>query len=351
MFEQAMEIINLPYLKPVAIIILSVVAGYLAEWIIRKTLVQLAKKTATTLDDNIVEILRRPIVLSIVFMGLAIAIKEMQLPVAMPFVSFAMLKTLGVWIWSIAATRIFTLILRALAGRPGGSAILQRRTLPFFDIMLKVVVIGWAIYFGLLAWNINVTGWLASAGVVGIAVGFAAKDTLANLFAGIFILADAPYKLGDIVVVDENLRGKVSQIGIRTTRIVTLDGIEITIPNAVIGNDKIINESGGLCPGERVRPDVWVAYGSRVDQVRDILLACADVEGVDSAREAEVRFREMGNSGLRFQLLVWINDPEQQGPVLDRLNTRIYTALGDAGIEIPYPKHDLYIREMPKAKV
>ena len=76
-------------------------------------------------------------------------------------------------------------------------------------------------------------------------MGFAAKDTLANLFAGVFILADAPYKIGDFIVLDGGERGRVTKIGIRTTRILTRDDVEITIPNATIANSKIINESGG----------------------------------------------------------------------------------------------------------
>jgi MscS family membrane protein len=85
------------------------------------------------------------------------------------------------------------------------------------------------------------TAWLASAGIIGIAVGFAAKDTLANLFSGVFILADSPYKLGDYVVLEDNSRGKVTQIGLRSTRMLTRDDVEVTVPNSIMGNTKIIN--------------------------------------------------------------------------------------------------------------
>jgi MscS family membrane protein len=82
---------------------------------------------------------------------------------------------------------------------------------------------------------------LASAGIIGIAVGFAAKDTLANLFSGVFILADSPYKLGDYVVLEDNSRGKVTQISLRSTRMLTRDDVEVTVPNSITGNTKIIN--------------------------------------------------------------------------------------------------------------
>ena len=96
----------------------------------------------------------------------------------------------------------------------------------------------------LLIWGINPTAWLASAGVIGIAVGFAAKDSLANLFSGIFIVADAPFKIGDYIVLDSGERGAVTHLGMRSTRLLTRDDVEITIPNAVIANAKTDHHSG-----------------------------------------------------------------------------------------------------------
>jgi small-conductance mechanosensitive channel len=119
------------------------------------------------------------------------------------------------------------------------------------------------------------TAWLASAGIVGIAVGFAAKDTLANLFSGVFIMADAPYKIGDYVVLDTGERGEITHIGIRSTRMRTRDDVEVTVPNSIMGNTKIINESGGPYEKYRIRVKVGVAYGSDIDQVEQLLMEIA----------------------------------------------------------------------------
>ncbi|OQW99996.1 MAG: hypothetical protein BWK74_00755 [Desulfobacteraceae bacterium A6] len=91
----------------------------------------------------------------------------------------------------------------------------------------------------------DLTAWVASAGIIGLALSFAAKDTLANLFSGVFILADAPYKIGDFIVLDSGERGEVTNIGIRSTRLLTRSDIEITVPNSIMGNTRIINEAGG----------------------------------------------------------------------------------------------------------
>ena len=149
--------------------------------------------------------------------------------------------------------------------------IVEERTIPLFDLILTILIIGAAAYALLMVWAIDPTAWLASAGVVGIAVGFAARDTLANLFAGFFIIADAPYKLGDYIVLDTGDRGEITKVGIRSTRLMTRDDVEITVPNSEMANAKIYNESGGRWVKFRIRIKVGVAYGSDVDQVVELL--------------------------------------------------------------------------------
>jgi small-conductance mechanosensitive channel len=198
------------------------------------------------------------------------------------------------------------------------------------------------------AWDVDMTAWLASAGVVGIAVGFAAKDTLANLFSGVFILADAPYKIGDYVVLDSGERGKVTHIGIRSTRLLTRDDVEITIPNSIMGNTRVLNESGGPHEKYRIRVSVGVAYGSDIDQVKAVLKEIAINEPqVCDDPEPRVRFLKFGASSLDIDLLCWTENPEVRGRVLDILNTTIYKRFNAEGIEIPYSKQDVYIKEMP----
>jgi MscS family membrane protein len=206
------------------------------------------------------------------------------------------------------------------------------------------VVVGAAVYVVMAAWEIDVSAWLASAGIVGIAVGFAARDTLANLFAGIFILADAPYKLGDFIVLDSGERGRVTDIGIRSTRLLTRDDIEITLPNAVIANAKIANETGGPYKKTRVRATVGVAYGSDIDHVREVLQGVlAECEYVEPYPEPQVRFREMGDSALVFQVRGWVAEPVLVGRTIDALNTAIYKRFAETGIEIPFPQRVVHL--------
>jgi MscS family membrane protein len=180
---------------------------------------------------------------------------------------------LAILLWTGALIRIASAVLRHTAtARPG--TVVQPRTIPLFEMLAKILLFSAAVYLIMVAWALDVTGWLASAGIVGIAVGFAAKDSLANLFAGIFIIADAPYKLGDFIMFEDGLRGRVTDIGLRATRILTRDDIEINIPNQVIGNSRVVNETGGPHEQERVQIKVSAAYGADIDLVRQVLLEC-----------------------------------------------------------------------------
>jgi len=187
---------------------------------------------------------------------------------------------------------------------------------------------------------------LASAGVIGIVVGLAAKDTLANFFSGIFIMADAPYKEHDYIILDSGERGYVTSIGLRSTRIMTRDDIEITIPNSVIANSKIVNESGGPYEKERVRLNIGVAYGSDIDQVRKILLDIANsYEGVSDDPNPRVRLRQFGDSSLMFQLLFWIDKPEMRGRVSDAVLSKVYKEFNQQNIVIPFPQRTVHIKK------
>lgn len=330
----------------------SIAAAYVAELLLTRVLGHLVGKTETSLDDEIIEELRRPIFVSVMLIGFWWALLTLQLASERTLnVARAILMSIAILLWSVTAGKVTGKLLRALskkALRSGRRSIIHPRTIPVFDMLLKLAIVGAGIYFIFLAWRIDVTAWLASAGIVGIAVGFAAKDTLANLFAGIFIIADAPYKVGDFIVLENGLRGRVTSIGIRSTRILTLDDVEITIPNAIIGNGMLINEVGGPAPKQRVKISVQAAYGSDIDLVEKTLLSAT--EGVDLLSghpTPKVRFTAFGDSGLDFQLLVWLDDAARREELVSMLNARVYRAFAAAGIEIPFPQRDVHIKEAP----
>jgi len=334
----------IPWFRAVSMILGSLVAGLIFDKVIARLLLALSAKTRTDLDDKLVAVLHRPIFWSVSMTGFWWAVHIIGLPRPASFVAYGTMKTAAVVLWTQAFARVGSILMEWLSKAQDRFRVVQPRTLPIFDIAVKVVVYGGGIYAFMLAWSIDVTGWLASAGILGLAIGFAAKDTLANLFAGVFILADAPYKLGDYVVLGSGERGKVIEIGMRSTRILTRDDIEIVVPNSSIANGKIVNESGGPAVRRRLRVKVGVAYGSDIDHVRQVLLDIAQQDGeVLDDPYPRVRFRSFGDSALEFDLLCWVAEPEWKGRILDKLNTKVYKRFAEENIQIPFPQRDVHL--------
>jgi len=259
-----------------------------------------------------------------------------------PFILTALLKSLLVLIWAFAVSRVILSIVEdwirhwRQAGREGSEII------GLIGNISRVIVLAGGIFLLLAIWKINITPLLASAGIAGVAVALAAKETLSNFFGGVTVLLDQPYKVGDYIVLDSGERGEVVEVGLRSTRILTRDDVQISIPNAIITNTKVINESAPE-PRFRVRIKVGVAYGSEVDQVEEVLLKTARNNPLVSPKPVpRVRFRSFGDSSLDFELLCWAHRPHDKGRIIHELNRVIYKEFDREGIVIPFPQRDVH---------
>ena len=338
-----------PFLASLVIAITFYLFAVVLRGVIFRGLVHLANMTDSLLDDDVLQYVRKPAFTSVLYFGLTLATNVAPLPFGKQLIINILLSVI-IGSWMRASILISTVLLDTLE-RHDGFSLIEIRTKPLFDLTVKILTILVGSYLLLLIWGINPLGWLASAGIVGIAIGFAAQDTLANVFSGFFIVADAPYKIGDYITLDTGERGLVSRIGLRSTRLLTRDDVEITIPNGVIASAKIVNESGGPYLKIRVPIAFGVAYGSDVDQVSEVIQAVAESHpSVCEQPKPMVRMRAFGASSLDFDLLVWIEDPQYKGSISHDLLVEIYKAFGREGIEIPYSKQDLYIKQLPQTE-
>ncbi len=339
-------IVTLPIVGGLVVAVVFYLAAFAFRGLVLNTISRLAARTDTHLDNTIIDHLRRPVFNTILYFGLILAVNVAALPFGR-VVLINVFASVIVVSWMSAALRISNALLDAFSLDPR-ITVVEPRTIPMFDLVMKLTFILVASYCLLMVWGINPLGWLASAGIVGIAVGFAAKDTLANLFSGFFIVADAPYKLGDYINLDSGERGQVTAIGMRSTRLLTRADVEITIPNAVIANAKITNESGGANAKMRLRILVGVAYGTDADEVCALLQQIGEANPeVCSDPAPRVRMRGFGASSVDFNLLAWIEQPEDRGRISHALYMEIYRVFAEQNIEIPYAKQDVFIKELP----
>jgi len=339
-----LEFWDIIWVRAIVIVVIALLAGKLVDRVLCGLLRWGARKSRTDLDDRLIERLHRPLTFSVLLYGLFLAVRQVSLGQSYEGVLIGIIQTLALMMWLAAGLGLIQVLLEKFGQLTDKVVWLDNRTVPLFDNLGKLLIFGAGIYALLVIWNLDVKPWLASAGVVGLALGFAAKDSLAHLFSGLFIIADAPYKLGDYINLDSGERGRVTQIGLRSTRLLTRDDVEITIPNGAIGNAKIINESGGQWEKIRVEISVGVAYGSDIDRVREGLQQAAEsVDIVLQDPRPRIRFASMADSSLVFRVLCWIEEPVMRGIVIDALNCAVYKHLAQAKISIPFPQRDVHL--------
>ena len=336
---------------PLVLVILMGLLGYgigkAIQWVLHSVLSQAAKRTQNTLDDKLIDYLVSPVVHTTVILALVAVEKSFGFGESVDWFLVRALFTLLLLFWGRAWFKAASLAISSMSREKGKYDLFQPRTRPLFEMGIKLFLFTVFLWLFMQLWSIDGTAWLASAGVIGIAVGFAARDTLANLISGVSIIADAPYKLGDYIILDTGERGVVTELGMRSTRLLTRDDVEISIPNAVMGNAKITNESGGPAVEHRIRIPVGVAYGTSPQEVLDVLENVArDNEMILELPAPRVRMRGFGQSSLDFELLGWIKYPEQRGLATHGLLIEIEKQFRAAGIQIPFPQQDVHIKSM-----
>ncbi|WP_321326120.1 mechanosensitive ion channel family protein [Thiomicrorhabdus sp.] len=339
---------NHPLIDAFILLTIAIFTALIVSYFIKWTFLAWSNKKQRTNLAFVFNAIRLPITISIVLIGINNAVHSFELSDKFESLLPMILQSIDIIVWGQFIYRSSQFSLKNLSQTHRQGGFIQPQTLPLFENIAAVLVVLIIFYLLFITWNIDMSAWLASAGIIGIAVGFAAKDTIANLLSGVFILADSPYKIGDYIVIDSGERGMVTHIGLRSTRILTRDDLEINVPNAIIANGKIVNESSGRHIKSRTRVAVSVAYDVDIDHVKSTLMHIASEETqICTDPEPRVRFRQFGASGLDMELLVWIDNPEIRGRVVDSLNTAIYKRFAIEGIEIPFSKHDLYIKSLP----
>ncbi len=336
-----------PLLQSVVVMAITIFFAYMLTSLLTRIIGRLTRFSKTKVDDNLIRMLRRPLFVTIVLIGSSIAVGRLELTETTASVSLSFLKSIGVWVWMTFALSFTRLILTALKNARNAFEFVDNRTLPLLQNAAFIIILVGAIYSFMNAWNKDVTALLASAGILGLALSFAAKDTLADVFAGVSILVDNPYKVGDYVVLGTGERGEVTQIGIRSTRLLTRDDVEITIPNAIIGNAKIMNETGGPHEKYRIRNKISVAYSSDLPNVCELLEQIAvNQTGVCEAPSPRVRVRSFGDSGINIELLSWVPKPVERGRITHELNLKIFSEFREHNIEIPFPQQEVFVKNL-----
>ncbi len=209
--------------------------------------------------------------------------------------------------------------------------------------LIKWTVMGFGIVIACNQLGIPIVAMLTGVSIIGLAVGFAAQETLANFIAGIVIFLDKPFKVGDWIAIDSEF-GQVRRVTFRSTRVLTLDGDIIVFPNTQMLNHKVANHSTN--PMNRVTVPIGIAYKESIDNAREVLLVGPNNDPrICRTPAPEVIVHDCGDSSINLQLRFWIEDESIEHRIGYEMMEKSKKALDAAGIEIPFPHLQLFLED------
>ena len=323
--------------------------------ITEKLITRLVKRTKTDLDDRILEIVRKPLLIFFITYAIVSSTEILDLPDIFYFYLYNIYWSVVILLFGYMAYRLWKDVIIYFFSKVAEKTETEIDDIlvPVFDkvggIVIVVVILA---YFLNKIFSIDITLVMASMGVLGLVLAFAAQDSLSNFFAGILLMLDRPFAEGDIVMLgDSDKWYKVERVGLRSTRFYSLwEGVMVVIPNNKLATERIINivEPDTTLVG---KVEFSVSYGSDVKKVIKVAeeVARAHPDVVVSKTDAPVvRFSKFGESSLDFTIWFTVKHYDLKFKVQSELRTALFERFAKEGIEIPFPQLDVHIKDMKK---
>jgi small-conductance mechanosensitive channel len=315
------------------------VAGRLAA----RRLESIARRTATTVDDLLVDLVRRSGFFLLVFVWLRLTTLIVDLPeeldrVLATLASAALLLQVVLWGNGLIAFLVNRYKERALERDPAEATVISA-----LGLVGKLVFWSLILLLALHNFGVEITTLVAGLGVSGIAVALAVQNILGDLFASLSIVFDKPFVLGDFVIVDTYM-GTVEKIGLKTTRLRSLSGEQLIFSNADLLGSRIRNYKRMF--ERRIVFTFGVIYQTPVEKLEKIPgMVRAIIEGAENTRFDRAHFKEYGDSSLNFEVVYYVLVPDYN-TYMDRqqaINLAIFRQFAAEGIEFAYPTRTLYV--------
>ena len=312
-------------------------------------------KTATELDDLVLKIVRGPVLLLMVLYGAVSSLEILNLDsgliadLEMAYsVAFIMVMA---WLIYKIYDGVILYYGHKLATKTDTEV--DDVLIPILEKLGMIIIplVALAVILSLFGYNLTVI--LAGLGFMGIVIGYAAQATLANFFAGLQMMFDRPFKIGDLLRLDNGDICEVRHIGMRATHLYNTFTHElIVVPNNDIANKKIVNM---VLPDRKLKIAVKVsaAYGSDVDLVMRLMREAAQAlpEVLDDPdHQTVVRFTEFADSSLDFTAFIWVKDLDLQFKVASDYRTEVLRRFADNNIEIPFPQSVVWLKDLSKVE-
>jgi len=344
--SQEMSTLLTEIIYSVGIIAVFVAAGRGSIWVIDRIVKKLTEKTATKLDDMILQALEKPLFYLITLWGVFTAVHRLREQIGDEILTVAddaLFILVTMFVVKLSYDIINALITwYGMISEERGRGEITQSIVPLLKKLVKLFVMASGLIVILDHFNYNISSLVAALGVSSLAIGLAAKDTLAHMIAGFVIMADRPFRVGDRIELEGNL-GEIVEIGLRSTKLLTIENNIVVIPNSQLVDNIVLNYA---YPANVLTYyyKVGVEYGSDIDKVRELLLEIAkEIPEILDDPAPNVFFVDHADSSLDFKLVYRIQDYRDKWSVLDKVNTTVNKRFAKEGISIAFPTRTLHV--------
>lgn len=295
--------------------------------------------TSTDLDDRVLQRVIPYVSRLFVVLGVYLAIRSLPLQEKLILIASGVIYVILVVIVCNLIYNFMDELMKwyVAAQQDTAGAVMSRQMMPVAEKIVSLFLMGAALIVVLKHFNYDIFSLVTALGIGSLAIGLAAKDTLAHMISGFTIMLDRPFRIGDRIQLVGGQIGDVADIGLRSTKIKTLDNQLLIIPNSDLCNTMLTNQA---FPNSRAkgRINIGVAYDSDVDQVKQLLVAtAAEVADVLIDPPPEAFFVSFGDSALNMSLFYWVEEYSTLFATTDKINSLIIKRFAEYSIEIPFP--------------
>ncbi len=331
----------------VGVIILSTfIVVFVTKIVVKLLITNITDKTKNELDDTLAAIISKPAVMLIYLFGASLLFKFIETllieNVGVEVFNFidGLIYALGVIVVASLLTKIFSAIVNWYSSSLGSQTEtkVNDEFMPLLDRALKIIVYTLATLIILEYFKVDVKGLIAVLGIGSLAIALAAQETLANMIGGFVIMIDRPFRTGDWVEFDDGRTCQVHQIGVRSTKLLTIENTLIIVPNAELMKSTIHNVTYPY-PEIKIKISVGVGYDSDIHLVKKVMFEEADNQEHIMQNPAPIfRFDEFGDSSLNVTLICSVPEVSYKFDTASQLREKILDRFRIENIEIPFPQ-------------
>jgi small-conductance mechanosensitive channel len=337
------------------IVVLVAVVARVVMLFVDSIVVRLTGRTKTELDDLIINAVRTPIFVFIVLIGVRVGLLQLTFLDDVWQQVFERVLSVGfLLIGYILLHRLIGELLTWYGSRLAAKTqtSIDEQLVPFLRRVIQLVLLAITLIMIMAHFGLNISALVATLGVSSLAFALAAQAFLADTIAGFLIMVDRPFSVGDRIQLPQEVMGEygdwgdVAEIGIRSTRIRSTDGVMLTVPNSKLTNEVVINFSHSESPNLRVRLRLSVE-----PELQNVRRAVAEIESIAARdpdispepREPEVVIREIGDCDVLVELRFYVDDARKMRRTKSRVTEKILAVFEEKGIEIAAPMQVVHL--------